>query len=213
MGQKFFITEEEKIRIKSLYVMNLQENIDRIKEIMILNEENEIQYIQKTIDKEVLELKNKILKNEKLVLNPDKMINDFKNYLVSKVPVQIEKSKTGKGGEQFAYECYVKLMELVQTQINDISEVKKFTIRQLAPKKQEFLSNSKNVDLHPFFYSFKTIIDFPWLIGSMEGGLEKYKNYEDQMGAYSKQIWDWVDKNQQPIANSVINKVSKFLYE
>jgi hypothetical protein len=191
--------------------MNLQENIHRIKEVMCLNEENEnaVQHIQKNIDEKILELKNKIPNNVKSVLNPEKMINDFRNYLVSKIPVIIEKSKTGKGGEQFAYECYTKLMELVQTQINDISGFKKFTIKKLAPNKQEFLSNSKNVDLTPFFETFTNIVDFPFLIGWMD----KYKNSEGKMLDYSNQISNWVNKNRQTIANSVINKVSNFLYK
>lgn len=191
--------------------MNLQENIHRIKEVMCLNEENEnaVQHIQKNIDKEILELKNKIPNNVKSVLNPEKMINDFRNYLVSKIPVIIEKSKTGKGGEQFAYECYTKLMELVQNQINDISGIKKLTLKTLAPNKQEFFNNSKNVDLEPFFDAFKFVTDFPFMISWMD----KYKNVQGNMTDYSVQISNWVDKNRKPITNSVINKVSNFLYK
>ena len=190
--------------------MNLQEQISRIQSMMGLNEETKtpIQHIQKTIDEKILNLKKQIPSNVKSVLNPEKMIDDYRNYLISKIPETIEKSKTGQGGEQFAYQCYTKLMELTQNQINEISGLKKITLKKLAPSKNEFLNNSKNVDLDPFFETFKEIVDFPFLIGWMD----QYKNYDTKMLDYSNQITNWVDKNKKRISNAVINKVSNFLY-
>lgn len=190
--------------------MNLQENIHRIKSLMILKEENEnaIQQIQKNIDEEISGLKNKISNRAKSVLNPEKMINEYRNFLISKIPVILEKSMTGKGGEQFAYECYTKLMELVKNQINDISGFKKVTLKTLAPDKQKFLSNSENMDLDPFFETFISIMDFPYIVAWMD----KYKNVEGKMIDYSNQISNWVNKNKKTIINSIINKVSNFLY-
>ncbi len=178
--------------------------------MMGLNEETKtpIQHIQKTIDEKILNLKKQIPSNVKSVLNPEKIIDDYRNYLISKIPETIEKSKTGQGGEQFAYQCYTKLMELIQNQINEISGFKKTILKTLAPSKNEFLNNSKNVDLDPFFETFKEIVDFPFLIGWMD----QYKNYDTKMLDYSNQITNWVDKNKKTISNAVINKVSNFLY-
>ena len=136
------------------------------------------------------------------------MINEYRNFLISKIPVILEKSMTGKGGEQFAYECYTKLMELVKNQINDISGFKKVTLKTLAPNKQKFLSNSENMDLDPFFETFISIMDFPYIVAWMD----KYKNVEGKMIDYSNQISNWVNKNKKTIINSIINKVSNFLY-
>ena len=190
---------------------NLQENILRIKEVMFLNEANEeaVQHIQKQIDKKISELKSVMPNSIKSVLNPEKIINDVRNYLFSRIPEIIEKSKTGKGGEQFAYECYTKLMEIVQNEINNISTVKKYTLRALAPKKQEFLNISNNVDTEPFFSAFVSIVDFSFMIGWMS----QYKNVNVKMLDFSNQISNWITKNKKTITNSVINKVSNFLYD
>jgi hypothetical protein len=191
--------------------MDLQENILRIKEVMRLNEANEeaVQHIQKQIDKKISELKSVMPNSIKSVLNPEKIINDVRNYLFSRIPEIIEKSKTGKGGEQFAYECYTKLMEIVQNEINNISTVKKYTLRALAPKKQEFLGISNNVDTEPFFSAFVSIVDFSFMIGWMS----QYKNVNVKMLDFSNQISNWITKNKKTITNSVINKVSNFLYD
>ncbi len=191
--------------------MNLKEQILRIQEVMLLNEEtkNPIQYLQKEIDEKISNLKKQIPSNVKSVLDPEKMIDDYRNYLISKIPEVIEKSKTGQRGEQFAYQCYTKLMELVQKQINNISGLKKITLKTLAPNKNKFLNNSKNIDLDPFFNTFKEIVDFPFLLGWMD----QYKNYQTKMLDYSNQITNWVDKNQKPITNKVIEELSNFLYD
>jgi hypothetical protein len=180
-------------------------------ESIYLNEKDDraIQYLRKQIEKKILSLKGKIPNNMKSVLNPEKMIDDYKNFLISRIPVILEKSKTGIGGNQFGYECYKKLMELVQKQVNEIPEYQKVALRTLAPKKQEFLNNSKNINLYPFFDTFKSIIDFPFMIGWMD----EYKNFEEKMLNYSNQISTWVDRERESITNSVINTVSNFLYQ
>jgi len=194
--------------------MNIQEQISRIKDIMgVINEsEDPIKYITKEIT-EILEIiKRDIPEVANKIIDTKSVINQFKNFLIGKIPSIIEKSKTGNGGEQFAYECYTKLMQLIDQEIEKVSWFNRELIRRMAPDMETFKKNSMNSDNYQLYFDFfGRVVDFPFLIGWMDE-FRKTPKTQDKMMDYSNQITNWVGKNEKVIVGNITNKLIKFIY-
>ena len=94
--------------------MNLQEQIYRIHEMMGVDPSIQI---KKEIENNFIEIKQKYkeyLDKSKKVIDPYKIIDKFKEYLISKIPDILSQLKIGKGGEKFAYDCFLFIKNLMQ---------------------------------------------------------------------------------------------------
>ena len=193
--------------------MNLQETIRRVLREMIINESSEKpQEIVKTNINQILaKLKSDASRRTKGVINAKAAIDEFGDYLINRIPEILEKSKTGKNGEQFAFECYNKVSEILDNQLKDISDMKRFFIRKLAPsEKDKFIKNSSNPNLYDlYFYFLEQMIDFPYQVGY----LPEFDKVSENMAKFSSQITDYIDRNRTKIINNFVNKVANFLYK
>jgi hypothetical protein len=194
--------------------MNLQEQILKIKKVMgVINESDDpINYLKQEITKKCETIKKDIPPAANKIIDADNVIDQFKKFLLDKIESTIEKSKTGNGGEQFAYECYIKLMQLIDQEIANVNWVGKNLVKAMAPNKNEFIENSKDVNNYEkYFNFFERLVDFPFLIGWMDQ-FQKNPKIEENMSKYSKQITDWVNKNKKNIVTDITNKLIKFIY-
>ena len=116
--------------------MKLQEQIYRIHEMMGVDPTIEL---KKEIEKNFVKLKQEYkeyLDKSKKVIDPYKIIDKFKDYLISRIPDIMPQLKTGKGGAKFAYDCYVYIKNLVQEEIKNIGVIKRNAIKLMAGGKE-----------------------------------------------------------------------------
>ena len=192
--------------------MDLKKTIRKVLKEMIIEESSQKpqDIIKANIIKILNTLKSDASKQSKGVINAQSAIDKFGNHLISQIPSILEKSKTGRGGEQFAYECYNKISQILDEELNSISGIKKFTLRQFAPKKDEFMKFSLNPNHYDlYFYFFEQLIDFPFQVGY----LPEFEKVSDNMASFSSQITNYLDKNRIKIINYFVNKVANFLYK
>ena len=193
--------------------MNLKQTIRKILREMIVDESSEKpQEIVKTnINQILMKLKSDASRGTKGVINAKSAIDEFGTYLINRIPEILEKSKTGKNGEQFALECYNKVSEILDNQLKDISDMKRFFIRKLAPsEKDKFIKNSSNPNLYDlYFYFLEQMIDFPYQVGY----LPEFDKVSENMAKFSSQITNYIDRNRTKIINNFVNKVANFLYK
>ena len=53
------------------------------------------------------------LDKSKKVIDPYRIIDKFKDYLISRMPDVLNQLKTGQGGAKFAYDCFVFIKNLI----------------------------------------------------------------------------------------------------
>jgi hypothetical protein len=173
--------------------------------------ENPEVHIKTKISDELAPLKV-AAKSAAKVLDGESIINKFEQFLLSKITEQLNIAKTGKGGDKFAYACYLELVKLVDEGLASISGLKKAALNLMAPPRKEFKSMSNNIDKTDqysiYFDKFSELVDFAFLVGWMP----QLKPYESQLADYSKQVSDWIIKNQKSIINSISGKIENFIY-
>jgi hypothetical protein len=167
--------------------------------------------IKNSLERHFNDIKGKYkqyLDQSKNIIDPYKIIDKFKNYLVSRTPDVINQLKTGTGGAKFAYDSYLFVKNLVQEEMNNMGTFKKGSIKLLV-KDKEFLRNKMNQeDISDFISLFSEIVDF----GFMVGWMDEMKKYEDNTLKWEKENYDWVNKNQKFIKSQIINTIISGLY-
>lgn len=193
-------------------IKKLQEDIFRIREVMFLFEDN-FSKPEEIVKNEIIEiisrLKRAIPKQAKTVLNPSKALDKFQDFLLIKIPDVIEKSKTGINGQLFAYECYSKLSQIIDEELSSLSGFNKMLIKKFLPnKKDEFIKKASDPNLYNiYFLYFSNLSDFPTMVDQLYPD-----DVSKKMDKYSDQIYDWVDKNEDKIILSFVNKVANKIY-
>ena len=189
--------------------MNLQEQIYRIQEMMGVDDPSTHlkKSLQRDFDKIKIEYK-KFLDDSKKVIDPYKILDNFENYLISRIPDVLEQLKTGEGGAKFAYDCFVYVKNTISDELNNMSSFKKGTIKLLAGKKEILKQEMLNKDISNYLEIFKNIIDFGFKIGWME----QIKKYENQLWKWEKDNTDWFQKNFKTIKIEIINTILNNLY-
>jgi hypothetical protein len=188
--------------------MKLQEQIYRIHEMMGVNPTMQL---KKEIEENFYEVKQdykKFLDQSKKVIDPYKIIDKFKDYLISKIPDILPQLKTGKGGTKFAYDCFIFIKNLVQEEIKNMGIIKRNAIKLLAGNKESLKKEMNEKDVSDYVSLFSNLIDFSFMIGWMD----EMKKYEDNLLMWGKENYDWVSKNQKTIKNDIINTIVNNLY-
>ena len=188
--------------------MKLQEQIHRIHEMMGVNPTMQL---KKEIEENFYEVKQdykKFLDQSKKVIDPYKIIDKFKDYLISKIPDILPQLKTGKGGTKFAYDCFIFIKNLVQEEIKNMGIIKRNAIKLLAGNKESLKKEMNEKDVSDYVSLFSNLIDFSFMIGWMD----EMKKYEDNLLMWGKENYDWVSKNQKTIKNDIINTIVNNLY-
>jgi hypothetical protein len=189
----------------------LKEHLD---EVRVFNEganpSVELQ-IKNSLERHFNDIKGKYkqyLDQSKNIIDPYKIIDKFKNYLISRTPDVINQLKTGNGGAKFAYDSYLFVKNLVQEEMNNMGTFKKGSIKLLV-KDKEFLRNKMNKeDISDFISLFTDLIDFGFMVGWMDEMIK----YEDNILKWEKDNNDWVYKNQKFIKSQIINTIINGLY-
>ena len=187
--------------------MNLQENIQRIKEMMKIDPSVEL---KKRIEENFADIKQKYkqyLDQSKKVIDPYKVIDKFKDYLISRIPDIMPQLKTGKGGAKFAYDCFIFVKNLVQEEIKNMGMLKRGSIR-LMINKESLKKEMSEKDISDYLQIFDGTVDFAFLIGWMD----EVKSYEDNLLKWEKENSDWVINNQKTIKTDIINTIINNLY-
>jgi hypothetical protein len=195
--------------------MNLQEQTNRIKSIMQIAEANNAdpieeikEYVQKYIN--TFKTKNKvILDDANKIINPYNIIDKFKNYLISRASDVIQQIKTGQGGEKFAYDCYVYLKNILSQEIDNMSKVKKFSIRTLAGNKNDVINKMNQTDISDYISAFFNLIDLSMPIGLNQ---QITPQYDNNLTKWYKEAYNWTTKNTKTIKNDLINTIVTKLY-
>jgi len=188
--------------------MNLQENIQRIKEAMKINPDSQLKIeIEKVFKQLKVEYKD-YLDNSKKILDPYVIIDKYKEYLISRTPEIISQLKLGQGGEKFSYDCFLFVKNLVVSELKNMNTIKKLAIRTIAGNKDKLRQEMNEKDISDYLMIFKSIIDFPFMIGYMD----EIKSYEDNLWKWEKQSNGWVEKNEKTIKTDIVNTIINNLY-
>jgi len=188
--------------------MKLQEQIYRIHEMMGVDPTIEL---KKEIEENFVKLKQEYkeyLDKSKKVIDPYKIIDKFKDYLISRIPDIMPQLKTGKGGAKFAYDCYAYIKNLVQEEIKNIGVIKRNAIKLMAGGKESLRKQMNEKDISDYISLFTYLIDFSFMLG-INDEMEKYI---DNMGDWGKDNYKWVIKNQSTIKTDIINTIVNNLY-
>ena len=145
------------------------------------------------------------------ILQPNEIINEFKNFLISQAPFALQGIKTGKGGDAFAETAYKKLYSIMQSNLNDIGWAKKQLIKTMAPNKDTLLKQMKRKDVSKYFMAFKGLIDFAFEIGWMDEVKPYFDN--NNLFKWSDGTTEWVDKRQEIIKDNFINLIVNTIYK
>ena len=145
------------------------------------------------------------------ILQPNEIINEFKNFLISQAPFALQGIKTGKGGDAFAETAYKKLYSIMQSNLNDIGWAKKQLIKTMAPNKDTLLKQMKRKDVSKYFMTFKGLIDFAFEIGWMDEVKPYFDN--NNLFKWSDGTTEWVDKRQEIIKDNFINLIVNTIYK
>lgn len=194
--------------------MKLQEDINRMKGMMgILNESNKSieDDIKDFIQRRLIRVKSEnkeFLDKSKKILNPYKIIDDFQNYLISKIPEAIIQMKSGNGGNKFAYDCFLYVKNKISQEMDDMGGIKKGAIRLMAGSKDSVMKNMKEVDFQEYIFMFEQILDFSMPIALRDD----FQKYENNSYKWYKDMTNWVTKNQSVIKNDIINLMVTKLY-
>ena len=127
--------------------MNLQEQIHRIHEMMGVDPTIEL---KKEIEENFVKLKQEYkeyLDKSKKVIDPYKIIDKFKGYLISRISDIIPQLKTGKGGAKFAYDCFIFVKNLVQEEIKNMGIIKRNAVKLLAGNKESLKKEMNEKDI------------------------------------------------------------------
>ena len=188
--------------------MNLQEQIHRIHEMMGVDPSIQL---KKEIEENFVEIKKEYkeyLDKSKKVIDPYKIIDKFKEYLISRIPDIIPQLKTGKGGAKFAYDCFIFVKNLVQEEIKNMGFVKRNAVKLLAGNKESLKKEMNEKDVSDYVSLFSDLIDFSFMIGWMD----EMKKYEDNLLMWGEDNNKWVSKNQTTIKTDIINTIVNNLY-
>jgi hypothetical protein len=163
-----------------------------------------------TLNEYFNDIKSAIPKQTNSFISTNEIIDEFKNYMIGRIPFVIQQMETGVGGDKFAYECYQKLLQIIQSKVSNISSVKKFALKAIAPSKQDYLKGIENnkIIIGWYFGKFNELIDFPLMVGWMD----YYKNKTDNIFNYSEQAISWIEKNKKGIIGQISNMIVKFIY-
>jgi hypothetical protein len=188
--------------------MNLQEQIYRIHEMMGVDPTIEL---KKEIEENFVKLKQEYkeyLDKSKKVIDPYKIIDKFKEYLISRIPDIMPQLKTGKGGAKFAYDCFIFVKNLVQEEIKNMGIIKRNAVKLLAGGKESLRKQMNEKDISDYISLFNLLIDFSFMLG-VNDEMEKYI---DNMGDWGKDNYNWINKNQTAIKTDIINTIVNNLY-
>jgi len=188
--------------------MKLQEQIHRIHEMMGVDPSIQL---KKEIEENFVEIKKEYkeyLDKSKKVIDPYKIIDKFKEYLISRIPDIIPQLKTGKGGAKFAYDCFIFVKNLVQEEIKNMGFVKRNAVKLLAGNKESLKKEMNEKDVSDYVSLFSDLIDFSFMIGWMD----EMKKYEDNLLMWGEDNNKWVSKNQTTIKTDIINIILNNLY-
>jgi hypothetical protein len=148
------------------------------------------------------------LDKSKKILNPYLIIDDFQNYLISKIPEAIIQMKSGNGGNKFAYDCFLYVKNKISQEMDDMDGIKKGAIRLMAGSKETVMKNMKDVDFQEYIFMFEQILDFSMPIALRDD----FQKYENNSYKWYKDMTNWVTKNQSVIKNDIINLMVTKLY-
>ena len=81
-------------------------------------------------------------------------------------------------------------------------------IRTIAGNKDKLKQEMNQKDISDYLMIFKSIIDFPFMIGYMD----EIKSYEDNLWKWETQSNGWVEKNEKAIKTDIINTIINNLY-
>ena len=168
-------------------------------------------HLKKVISRVVdtIKAENKdLLDQSKKIIDPYKIIDKFKNYLISRVPDAVNQMKTGKGGAMFAYDCYVFLKNTIDEEMKTIGYVKKNAIKLLAGNKETLKKQMNGQDISYYTYMYKNLLSFGYYIGWMD----EIEKYEDNVFKWDKDGYDWMTKNEKNIKTEIINKIINYIY-
>jgi hypothetical protein len=192
--------------------MNLQEEISRIKGMMGVGDPQK--ELIKHINNKLNDFKNKIPKEGNKFISVYEIIEEFRIYMISRVPDILKKMETGVGGDKFAMECYQKLLEITQSKLTDISPIKRMALKVIAPTKENYLKKvdeCKDSCFDIFFEEFIDLTDFAIMVGWIDYYSRNDKLIENIFN-FSKQSSNWVWKNKYSIIKNIATKVSNFIY-
>ena len=86
----------------------------------ILNESIVVEeQAKKKIIEAVNSLKNSIPKQANNIINVNGLFDELQNYLIQRIPLIVEKAKSGKGGDWYAYDCYKKVLSLFNESLSN----------------------------------------------------------------------------------------------
>lgn len=184
----------------------------------IFNETTDVNSARVAAQKEIINSLNEYFneikafgpKQVKSFIPVNEIIDQFKNYMIGKIPFILEQMETGVGGNKFAYECYQKLIQIIESNLSNISSIKKFALKALAPSKEDYLKRieENKTYISYYFNQFNDLVDFPTMVGWMD----YYKNKTNNIFNYSEQATSWVQKNKKNILGQISNIVAKFIY-
>jgi hypothetical protein len=183
--------------------MNLQEQIHRILEMMGRVPADEL---KSRIERDFREIKTKyktFLDNADKIIDPYILIDKFKNYLISRIPEVLNQLKTGKGGAKFAYECFLFVKSLIESEMKNINSAKKFALRKLGGGKEKIKAEMMSKDIDDYLQMFSSVINFSFTIGWMD----EMKKYEDNLLKWDEECYDWVWKNSKSIKTDIVNTI------
>ena len=127
--------------------MNLQEQIYRIQEMMGVDPSIQL---KNQIEKDFVKIKQdykKFLDQSKKVIDPYKIIDKSKDYLISRIPDILPQLKSGKGGAKFAYDCFIFVKNLVQEEIKNMGIIKRNAVKLLAGNKESLKKEMNEKDM------------------------------------------------------------------
>jgi hypothetical protein len=177
----------------------------------ILNESIVVEeQAKKRIIEMVNSLKNSIPKQTNKIINVNGLFDELQNYLIQRIPLIVEKAKSGKGGDWYAYDCYKKVLSLFNESLSNISGLKKSAIKSYLPKKEKFVEDSKTTKkIDVYFQLFDILLWFP------DSAIYRQKDMDIYYDNFQKFCWqasDWLEKNQKNIINSFVNSMVQKFY-
>jgi len=179
----------------------------------ILNEDDNSIYklIKDYITKESEKLKVTYGKNKQMnIVDIVKIIDNIRDFLISKISSVFEDMKKGVGGDKFAKECYEFIYQTVSNELNNLNFLKKNSIKLLAGGKEGIrkkLEERGKVEIDNYLDNFSQLMDFSFPVGYRDD----MKVYEDKLISWYKQMEDWFGPRLNSIGKNIINLiVSKF---
>ena len=193
--------------------MNLQENINRIKEVMgVIQETARIApetLMKNRIEKEVSDLKNNskdILDNANKIIDPYIIIDKLKNYLIQNIPRATSEMKKGIGGSRFAYDAYIFIKNLIIEELKNINILKKTAIKTLGGGKEKIRKKMMDVpidDVGTYFVDFDFLLGYDFAVDDMQ----EMKPYENQIDKWGKDKSNWIMDNEEKIRQDIVNTI------